>query len=161
MDNLKEGFYSIVNEPSAQKRGYLFELFLYDLFEYFDLDPKKSFRINGEQIDGAFSFDGNDYLLEAKWVNLSEISKSTLMEFGGKIAEKLDNTLGVFLSYNGFSSECQTLKTIGALKPIFLVTGAEIMMILDNRITLQDLLLRKRRHAAQRGEIFIDLCRNI
>ena len=79
------------------------------------------------------------------------------MEFGGKIEEKLDNTLGVFISYNGFSLECQTLKTVGSLKPIFLVTGAEIMMILDNRMTLQDLLLRKRRHAAQQGEVFIDL----
>ena len=79
----------------------------------------------------------------------------------GKIADKLDNTLGVFVSYNGFTQECQTLKTVGSLKPVFLVTGAEIMMILENRMTLQNLLLRKRRHASQRGEVFIDLCTNI
>lgn len=157
LENLKNSFFEIISESTAQKRGYLFERFLYNLFEYFDLDPKKSFKIEGEQIDGAFSFDGNDYLLEAKWVNTSDITKSTISEFGGKIEEKLDNTLGVFISYNGFSSECKNLKTIGALKPIFLVTGAEIMMILENRITLQDLLLRKRRHAAQCGTIFLDL----
>lgn len=159
LTNLKNDFFSIISESSTQKKGYLFEKFLYNLFEYFDLDPKKSFRISGEQIDGAFSFDGNDYLLEAKWVSTSDITKSTIMEFGGKINEKLDNTLGVFISYNGFSDECQCLKTVGSLKPIFLVTGAEIMMILENRITLQDLLLRKRRHAAQRGEVFVDLCK--
>jgi len=28
---------------------------------------KSSFKIAGEQIDGAFPFDNYDYLLEAKW----------------------------------------------------------------------------------------------
>jgi hypothetical protein len=37
------------------------------LFEVFDLDPKASFRITEEQIDGAFTFDMTDYLFEAKW----------------------------------------------------------------------------------------------
>jgi hypothetical protein len=50
-----------------QARGYKLEKILRQLFELFDLDPKASFKIVGEQIDGAFTFDKTDYLLEAKW----------------------------------------------------------------------------------------------
>ena len=160
LDLMKSSFNNIVCESDAQKKGFLFEKFLYDLFGYFDLDPKRSFRNDGEQIDGAFSFEGNDYLLEAKWVNIRDINKGTLLEFGAKVSEKLDNTLGVFVSYNGFSQECCQLGTTDALKPIFLVNGAEIFMILDGRITLPEMLLRKRRFAAQHGKIFLDLTKD-
>ncbi len=160
LNELKDNFCQIIAEKNPQKQGFLFEKFLYDLFLYFELDPKRSFKISGEQIDGAFSFDGIDYLLEAKWEKVSNISKGTLLEFGGKVGGKLDNTLGVFVSYNGFTAECQSLKTDNALKPIFLISGSDLMMVLDSKITLPEMLLRKRRHAAQRGELYLDIMKN-
>lgn len=39
---------------------------MYDIFELFDLDPKVSFENKGEQLGGAFTLDGTDYLFEAK-----------------------------------------------------------------------------------------------
>ena len=39
---------------------------MYDLFRLFDLDPKASFRITGEQIDGAFTLQGIDSLASHK-----------------------------------------------------------------------------------------------
>ena len=161
LNKLKDEFYNIIKEKNCQTQGYLFEKFLKDLFEYFDLDPKRSFKIDGEQIDGAFSFDGNDYLLEAKWTQISNITKGTLLEFGAKVSEKLDNTLGVFVSYNGFSDDCKSLHTSDALKPIFLVSGGEIFLILEGRMTLPELLLRKRRYAAQQGKIFLDITKEV
>lgn len=53
------------DEP--QKRGYEFEGFLNTLFELWDLDPRASYRIEHEQIDGAFTFRTDDYILEARW----------------------------------------------------------------------------------------------
>lgn len=47
-----------------QQRGYILERLLAELFELFDLDPRASFRVTGEQIDGAFTFDSTNYLFE-------------------------------------------------------------------------------------------------
>jgi hypothetical protein len=35
--------------------------------ETFDIEAKGSFRLEGEQIDGAFTFENAEYILEAKW----------------------------------------------------------------------------------------------
>ena len=64
---LREKFNQIAKLQDLQKRGYELERFLYDLFLLYELDPKGSFKIYGEQIDGAFTFQSTDYLLEAKW----------------------------------------------------------------------------------------------
>jgi hypothetical protein len=65
--NLKALFNKLATNNNFQQRGFEFEKFLNDLFHLYELDPKSSFKIHGEQIDGAFTFDGTDYLLEAKW----------------------------------------------------------------------------------------------
>src|SRR2546430_14206668 len=49
-----------------QPRGYRLQSLLEELFSLFDLDPKASFGLDGEQTDGAFSFQSADCLLEAK-----------------------------------------------------------------------------------------------
>ncbi|EKR36674.1 hypothetical protein LEP1GSC096_1987 [Leptospira interrogans serovar Hebdomadis str. R499] len=66
LETLKNAFQYLVSK-SPQERGFAFEKFLNDLFEYYELDAKHSFKIVGEQIDGAFTFDNMDYLIEAKW----------------------------------------------------------------------------------------------
>jgi hypothetical protein len=63
---LKAGYLETMNLP-AQARGFALEKLLHETFEAFDLDPKASFRIAGEQIDGGLTFGGEYFLLEAKW----------------------------------------------------------------------------------------------
>ena len=143
-------FLDMFKVQDAQKRGYMFEEFLVDIFNFFDLDTKSSFRIEGEQIDGAFSFDGADYLLEAKWTKLP-IEKTELSVFHEKIESKLKNTLGLFVSVNGYT---ETATNSGFRNNnMVLMDGQDIMQILENRISLPDLLRQKRKHAAQTGEI--------
>lgn len=72
------------------------ERILRSLFELFDLDPRASFKIVGEQIDGAFSFDGTDYLFEGKWQQ-ELVGAAELDGLAGKLSRKLDNTLGPLL----------------------------------------------------------------
>lgn len=144
-------FLNLVSGSSPQQRGFDLEKILYELFTLFDLDPKASFRIQGEQIDGAFSLEGNDYLFEAKWQQ-ELIGITDLDAFAGKVNRKLDNTLGLFLSINGFSSDGVAAHSIG--RPVvILMTGADLMAVLEGRIDFVKLLLRKRRHAAQTGNI--------
>jgi len=154
---LRNDFFLITSENDHQKRGYLLEKFLNDLFYIFDLDPKESFKIIGEQIDGAFTFDHQDYLLEAKWQK-EPINAGVLYEFGGKISGKLKIALGLFISINGFSS--QSLKVDSpVIKSMILMDGSDLMAVLDNRIDLKEMLYRKRRHAVEKGEIFLPFSR--
>ena len=126
---------------------------LKELFQLFDLDPKASFRIVGEQIDGAFSFEGTDYLLEAKWQQ-EPIGAAELDGMAGKLSRKLDNTLGLFLSINGYSEDAVKAHSSGR-RLVLLMDGSDLMAVLEGRIDLVQLLLRKRRHASETGNIYL------
>jgi hypothetical protein len=137
----------------AQGRGYELEKLLRDLFDLFDLDPKASFKIKGEQIDGAFTFDGIDYLLEARWQK-ELIEPAALDIFDGKIRRKLENTLGLFVAINGFQPTA--VQNHSRTRPtMILMHGGDLWAVLESRIPLPDVLRRKRRYAAQTGEILL------
>ncbi len=150
---LKDDFNRLIMESNAQKRGFAFEKFLNSLFTLFDLEPKESFRIVGEQIDGAFTFDGNDFLLEAKWQK-KPIELGDLYKFGGKIEGRLKLTLGLVISINSFTEHYNDSKS-ASLKTMLLMDGTDLMAVLENRIDLKDMLFRKRRHASDTGDIFL------
>lgn len=150
---MNKEYCQLVTSNDLQGRGYRLEEMLKQLFELFDLDPKASFKIEGEQIDGAFTFDSVDYLFEAKWQN--ELVRANALDLlASKVQRKLDNTLGLFLSINGFSPEGISAHSSGR-KVLLLMDGSDIMAVLDGRIELPELLKRKRRHAAQTGEIYM------
>ncbi|QQR43403.1 hypothetical protein JKA73_30875 [Myxococcus xanthus] len=119
------------------------------------MDPKASFKTTGEQIDGAFSFETADYLLEAKWTS-SPSSREDIDVFASKVERKLDNTLGLFISINGFSATALTRGGTGRTK-IIAMTGEDLIAVLDQRISLPELLRRKRRHGAHTGEMFLSI----
>jgi hypothetical protein len=146
-------YMALLGSDEPQRRGYRLEKILRELFELFDLDPRASFRITGEQIDGAFSFEGTDYLLEAKW-QLEPVRAADLDSLAGKLSRKLDNTLGLYLSINGYSPDAVEVHTSGRRLTI-LVDGSDLMAVLEGRIDLLQLLLRKRREAAQTGNIYL------
>jgi len=153
LEDLKGRYLKLVTSGDRQARGYDLERLLYDLFELFDLDPKASFRNMGEQIDGAFSLEGTDYLFEARWRDEpSDIGQ--LDGFAGKVTRKLENTLGVFLAINGYSQDAVTAFSRGRPN-IVLMDGADLMVVLEERIDFVSLLLRKKRHAAQTGQIYL------
>lgn len=151
---IKNSYISLFSSCKPQERGFKLEAILYDLFELFDLDPKASFRNTGEQIDGAFSLEGTDYLFEGKWQQESSAIQD-LDAFGGKISRKLDNTLGLFLSINGFSQDGVKAHSTG--RPVvILMTGADLMAVLEERIDFVSLILRKKKYAAQTGNILLE-----
>lgn len=96
LEAIKARYMALVGSGNPQARGFELERVMYELFELFDLDPKASFRNLGEQVDGAFSLDGTEYLFEAKWQR-EFVNKADLAAFSDKVRTKLENTLGVFL----------------------------------------------------------------
>jgi hypothetical protein len=155
LDKLNGEYVSLLSEPNPQQRGYRLERLLRTLFELCDLDPRASFKIVGEQIDGAFAFEGTDYLFEAKWQQ-EMVSAADLDVLAGKLSRKLDNTLGLFLSVNGFSEDGVKAHSSGR-RLMILMDGSDLMAVLEGRIDLVQLLLRKRREGSQTGNIYLKI----
>jgi hypothetical protein len=153
LEKLNAEYLQLLTDPDHQKRGYHLERILRLLFEIFDLDPRASFKIVGEQIDGAFTFDGTDYLFEGKWQQ-EPVAAVGLDGLAGKLSRKLDNTLGLFLSVNGFSEDGVKAHSSGR-RLMILMDGSDLMAVLEGRIDLIQLLLRKRREASQTGNIYL------
>lgn len=153
LNEIKQVYFSLISSDDPINRGFKLEKVVKDLFVLFDLDPKASFRIVGEQIDGAFTFEKTDYLFEAKWTK-ELISIEDLDAFSGKLSRKLENTLGLFLSTNGFSEDGIKAHTTGR-KLMILMDGSDLMAVLEGRIDLVELLYRKKRWASQSGNIYL------
>ena len=155
LDEVKDSYIRMIMADNPQQGGLDLEVIMYDIFELFDLDTKASFRIKGEQIDGAFTLDGTDYIFEAKWEN-KVVSREKMDSFSSKVSRKLENTLGLFLSINGFSKDGIDIHSSG--RPQFiLMTGADLMAVLESRTDFISLLRRKKRHAAQTGKILLEI----
>ncbi len=159
LQELKELLYQLTQDQNHQARGYALEKLLNQLFALFDIDSRASFKVTGEQIDGAFTFDGTEYLFEAKWQK-ELVSVTDLDSFSGKIGRKLDNTLGLLLSVNGYQESALTLFSQNR-PPLFLMDGSDLSAVLEDRISLPELLTRKRQHASRTGEVFISAYRII
>jgi hypothetical protein len=153
LTELTQDYYKLLGSEEPQKRGYRLEKILRELFALFDLDPRASFKATGEQIDGAFTFKETDYLLEAKWQK-ELVAAKELDSLAGKLARKLDNTLGLYLAVNGYSEDGVRAHSSGR-RLMILMDGSDLIAVLEGRIDLIHLLLRKRRHAAQTGNIFL------
>ncbi len=142
---------ALVGDP--RRRGFLFESFLRNLFTAFDLNPRGSFKITGEQIDGAFEFQNTQFLLEAKWQRERQ-SAAPLDAFSKKVERKLDNTLGLFIALNGFTED--GLEAFRKGRPaIVLMDGEDLALALQGLVDFRELLKRKVRHASQTGDPYL------
>lgn len=155
LEEIKNVYFAMISSENHQERGFKLEKVLKNIFKIFDLDPKASFKIVGEQIDGAFTLNGTDFLFEAKWTK-ELVSISSLDAFSGKLSRKLENTLGLFLSINGYSEDAIKAHTKGR-KLMILMDGSDLMAVLEGRIDFVELLYRKKRFASQTGNIYLKI----
>lgn len=138
---------------TPQKRGHLFEIFLKELFRRQFIKMGDPFRLIGEQIDGSFKFDGENYIVEAKWQDPSTITQQ-LYGFAHKVDGKLYGR-GLFISVNGLSNESIKAIVHGKHIQTILMDGEDLSYVLEDRITLEALLDYKIRAAQTRGEVFV------
>jgi len=151
LNELKIKFYKIATNKNLQQRGYDLEKFLNELFLLYELDPKRSFKNYGEQIDGAFTFDGTDYLLEAKWK--CQVDRSDLASFCYKVESKFRISIGLLVTIEGLTAEAISPD----FKSIIIMDGADITAVIEGRVSLPDLLYKKRRKATETGNIYITI----
>lgn len=153
---LYKGFDEDMKPINAQKRGYIFESLLKELFEFEGIEtPEKfSLSITGEQIDGAIKHDGEHYIIEAKWQE-NDVASNALYQFSYKIEGKMYGR-GLFISINGFSPDSvQALVTGKAVRAI-LIDGHDLTLVLEGYLTFKDLLNRKIGAAQTKGLIYVN-----
>lgn len=137
----------------AQARGRLFERFLQELFNRQSIKMGDPFRIAGEQIDGTFKFEGENYIVEAKWQDPAS-STGDLYKFAHKVDGKMHGR-GVFISVNGFSNEAIRAIVIGKHIKTILMDGEDLSYVLEGRVSLEKMLDYKIRAAQTRGDVYV------
>lgn len=136
------------------KRGYELEEILQKLSMLNHLDITEPYRVNGEQIDGAIKYDGEHYILEAKWQDKAAANEA-VYQFAAKVEGKMYGR-GLFISIQGFSENVVGSLVAGkALKTVF-VDGADLVLVMENLLTFTEMLDRKIKAAQTKGLIYID-----
>ena len=153
-EELLGNFKILTDEANAQQRGYMLESFLRDLFDLEELDPRASFKLIGEQIDGSFTWEGNYHLVEAKWQK-DHVAGNDFGAFMYKIEGKSADTRGLFVAVNGYSTEAlEALAGKGGTKFVCL-DGAHIMRAVQPGYSLLTILRAVWRHAGETGGAYL------
>jgi hypothetical protein len=152
LSELRQEFSNLTTEKDRAKAGLALEGFLHRLFVLFQLHPRQPFRVTGEQIDGSFELDGHVYLVESKWER-SPLPEADLLIFGGKIEKKSTFTRGVFIALNGISDPARRAITQGKAPSFFVIDGHDLMMVLNEAISLPEFLRRRVRLLAEEGRV--------
>jgi hypothetical protein len=137
-------FDDLAVSKEEQRRGYLLQDLLNRTFALHEISVVASFTRNegSEQIDGAFKLEGWHYIVECRWrKKLSDIRE--LDGLSGQIARSGRQTMGVFLSINGWSDNVVPLLKQNPDKGIILMDGYDLRTVLAGQVDLRDFLLAK------------------
>lgn len=146
---LKNVFNKRLTSSNRQEAGYDLEDILMRLFSLSEIEYKKSYKTSTQQIDGSFSFEGFDYLVEAKW-RKDQPNEGEIGSFQRKVDTKLKSTRGIFVSVSGFRNE--VIEAFNNNTNILLMDGIDLTHLLEGRIELKELLSMKIKYAAQYGK---------
>jgi hypothetical protein len=152
LESLKARFIELQKEADVHKRGYAFESLLADVFLLFDLEPRLAYSISLEQIDGSFTFDTDDYIIEARWRS-APADRGDGDIFASKVRRKGKNAVGLFVSVNGFTEIFK--EAYRESTPFVAMDGGDLYAVFDNRVRLDDLIRAKKRHANETGSCYL------
>jgi hypothetical protein len=152
LEALKSQFLDLQAAADPHERGYQFEALLNELFLLYDLEPRLAYKLALGQIDGSFTFDTDDYIVEARW-RAEPADRSDGDVFARKVERKGKNAVGLFISVHGFTEPLK--KAFNESTPLVIMDGADLYVVLDNRVRLDDLIRAKKRHANETGSCYL------
>ena len=153
--DLRDKFVNLA-DMNPQPRGYAFENLLQEIFLAYNLEPRRPFKLTGEQIDGSFQLESNTYLVEAKWQN-DQTGQADLLVFHGKVGGKAKWSRGLFIAYNGFTPDGLEAFSRGRSTSIIGMTGQDIFFTLDGVMHLDTAIKKKSRRAAESGDFYVSI----
>jgi len=137
-------FDEMARSDDPHRRGYLLQDLLNRLFDLHEVPVFRSFTRNdgAEQIDGAFRLEGWHYIVECRWrEKLADIRQ--LDGLLGQVQRSGRQTMGMFLSINGWSENVPPTLKQNPEKCVFLMDGYDLRCILGGDTDLRDLLVAK------------------
>lgn len=143
-----------------QARGYLLQDLLNRLFLIHGIPVVRAFQRNSgaEQIDGAFELDGWHYIVECRWrAKLANIRE--LDGLYGQIGRSGKQTMGLFLSINGWSENVVSVIKQNPDKCIVLMEGYDLRTVLAQPLDLRRLLKAKIRALNLEAEPYFSVSR--
>lgn len=153
-NKLADQFSALCNLPQdeSQKRGFSLERLFSDLMKISGIPVEDSFRVDGEQIDGAIKYDGHYYLIELKWVK-EKICSSDIGKFYFKAEGKLE-ARGIMVAMNGYSDDIQWSCQKGKPLKVLLLDGNHLANVIYGQYTFQELLEHALSQASYKGLIY-------
>jgi hypothetical protein len=151
LQKIRDRFVLIMELPQ-QKRGYALQDLFQDLMQFSGIPVERSFRVEGEEIDGAIKYDGRYYLVELRWRD-KKTAPSDIGSFHFKLEGKFEER-GIFISMNGFSSTIERTVPKGRAVRVLLFDGNHLMNVISGLYTFQELLEHAISRASTRGEIY-------
>lgn len=152
IDELRQRFLGLQAMTDRQRAGGELERLLTDFFELFDMEPRLSYSLDREQIDGSLSYDTDDYIVEVRW-RRDPVSRADADVFAAKVRRKGKNAVGLFIGIEGFSQDA--LDQYAEATPFLVMDGTDLYLTLDQRVRLDDLIKAKKRHANETGNCFL------
>jgi hypothetical protein len=155
---LRAQFEAAVANEDRQQRGYLLQDLLNQLYTVHGIAVTQAFQRNngGEQIDGAYELNGWHYIVECRWreqlANIRELDGLL-----GQVGRSGRQTMGLFLSINGWSENVIPLLKQNGEKSIFLMDGMDLHAVLSEQIDLKVLLKGKLSALNLRAEPYISV----
>jgi len=148
-------FDELATSEDPHRRGYLLQELLDRLFLLCEIPVVRSFTRNegAEQIDGAFRLEGWHYLVECRWrKKLADIRE--LDGVKGQVDRSGKQTIGFYLSINGWTENVPSLLKQNPDKSIVLMDGYDLRCVLSGYVNLPDLILAKVTKLNLEGEPF-------
>jgi len=139
---------------SPQVIGFELEKLIYSILELENLEPRSGYKPDGEQIDGSFFWNGQTFLLEAKWV-AKPIPASSIYSFKGKLDGKFHTTSGVFISISGYSEDVEDALKFGKSLNIILFDRNDMNLVFNGQISFSTILKFKLRQAGDTGSLLV------
>jgi hypothetical protein len=139
----------------TQRAGYDFQVWFYDLVDFFEVVSRRPYVSDGRQIDGSITVDGTTYLVELKFTK-EQADAPDVDIFFKKVSNKADNTMGIMVSISGFSN-IAVKEASGPKTPLLLFDHTHVFALLGGTITLEELVCRVRRHCSQTGQAYLSL----
>lgn len=140
-------------KTDAQRRGYVLQDILLELAKLSHLETTDPFTVQGEQIDGAVKYDGEHYIVEAKWQDKAS-SNEPLYQFAVKVEGKMYGR-GIFISVNGFSINVVESLVRGKALRTILVDGEDLVLVLEGHLDFTTMIDTKVKAAQTKGHIYV------
>jgi FtsZ-binding cell division protein ZapB len=155
IEKLKDRLDNLHTKIGTRDAGYDFQNWFYDFVDYFEMDCKRPYNIDGRQIDGSITLDGTTFLVELKFTK-DQTGSPDIDSFHRKVTSKSDNTMGIFVSMSGFNTGAKKTAS-GVRTPLLLMDYNHLYYILSSAMTLSEVINRIKRHAAQTAESYLEI----